>query len=105
MSPIDTAAFIGKFVDEARDRLTAVTAALLRLEQSRDDADAVAEVLRQGHNLKGSARMLGLLDISRTTHYVEELFVAARRDPRMLDAAAFDVLFPAIDALSHRIEQ
>ena len=34
MNPIDTSAFVGKFVEEARDRLKALGAALLRLEQT-----------------------------------------------------------------------
>ena len=34
MKPIDTSIFVGKFVEEARDRLKALGAALLRLEQT-----------------------------------------------------------------------
>jgi two-component system chemotaxis sensor kinase CheA len=102
---LDTSPFIAKFVEEARDRVKALTSALLRLEEAPGDGEALAEVLRQGHNLKGSARMLGLLDISQLAHHVEELFVSARGDSRLLSASAFDVVFPALDALSLRIER
>jgi two-component system chemotaxis sensor kinase CheA len=105
MSPMDTSAFIAKFVDEARERLSRLTAALLRLEESPGAGDAIAEVMRESHNLKGSARMLGLPDISKIAHHVEELFVAARHNPGVLDAAAFDAVFAAVDALSLRVEQ
>ncbi len=92
MNTLDTTAFIGKFVEEARDRLKGLTAAVLRLEEVPGAQDAMAEVLRQGHNLKGSARMLGLLDIAQVVHHLEEVFVAAQQDARRLDAVAFDVV-------------
>ncbi len=105
MNTLDTTAFIGKFVEEARDRLKGLTAAVLRLEEVPGAQDAMAEVLRQGHNLKGSARMLGLLDIAQVVHHLEEVFVAAQQDARRLDAVAFDVVLSTIDALSIRVEQ
>jgi two-component system chemotaxis sensor kinase CheA len=105
MNTLDTSAFIGKFVDEARDRLKALTAAVLRLEEVPGAPDAMADVLRQGHNLKGSARMLGLIDIAQVVHHLEEVFVAAQQDVRRLDATAFDAIFSTIDALSVRVEQ
>src|SRR5688572_16970262 len=39
MNPIDTSIFVGKFVEEARDRLKALGAALLRLEQTPGAVD------------------------------------------------------------------
>ncbi len=110
MSPLDTSAFIGKFVDEARDRLKGLSAEVLRLEQTAGTdkavADkAIAEVLRQAHSLKGSALMLGLTDISHLAHQLEDLFVAAKRDPYLLDSRAFDLLFGTLDLLSDRIER
>ena len=105
MNTLDTSAFIGKFVEEARDRLKGLTAAVLRLEEVPGAQDAMAEVLRQGHNLKGSARMLGLIDIAQVVHHLEGLFVAAQQDARRLDAEAFDVVFSTIDALQVRVEQ
>jgi chemotaxis protein histidine kinase CheA len=110
MRPLDTAAFIGKFVEEARDRLKGLSAEVLRLEQAAG-ADqsvtdtAIGEVLRQAHSLKGSALMLGLTDISRLAHQLEDLFVEAKRDARLLDSAAYDLLFGAFDLLSDRIER
>jgi two-component system chemotaxis sensor kinase CheA len=110
MSPLDTSAFIGKFVDEARDRLKGLSSEVLRLEQAagadKAVADkAIAEVLRQAHSLKGSALMLGLTDISHLAHQLEDLFVAAKRDPQLLDSEAFDLLFGTLDLLSDRIER
>jgi two-component system chemotaxis sensor kinase CheA len=105
MSSLDSSAFIGKFVEEGRDRLKSLSGALLRLEQAPGNDDAMAEVFRQAHSLKGSALMLGLTDMSQVAHHLEDLFVVAKRDPHVLDARAFDLLFGALDVLSTRVEQ
>ena len=105
MSALDSSAFVGKFVEEARDRLKSLSRALLNLEQAPGNDDAMAEMFRQAHSLKGSALMLGLTDISQVAHQLEDLFVAAKRDPRVLDARTFDLLFGAVDVLSTRVEQ
>ena len=78
MNPIDTSVFVSKFVEEARDRLKALGAALLRLEETPGSADAIADALRESHSIKGSALMLGFTDISQISHKLEDLFVAAK---------------------------
>jgi chemotaxis protein histidine kinase CheA len=49
--------------------------------------------------------MLGLTDISHLAHQLEELFVAAKREPQLLDGRAFDLLLGALDLLSDRIDR
>ena len=105
MSPFDTSLFIGKFVEEARDRVKALSVALLRLEQSPGAIEAIAEALREAHSIKGSALMLGLTDISQISHELEEVFVAAKKDPSLLGGSSFDVVFGAVDQMSVRVEQ
>jgi two-component system chemotaxis sensor kinase CheA len=104
MKPIDTSLFIGKFVEEGRDRLKALGAALLRLEQEPGAVDAIAEALREAHSIKGSALMLGFTDVSQITHELEELFVAAKTNPSLLDGDAFDVIFRGVDQVATRVE-
>ncbi|HUP40120.1 MAG TPA: hybrid sensor histidine kinase/response regulator [Vicinamibacterales bacterium] len=104
MNPIDTSMFVGKFVEEARDRLKALGAALLQLEQAPGAIGAIAEALREAHSIKGSALMLGFTDISQITHELEELFVAAKTNPVLLDGDAFDVIFRGVDQVATRVE-
>ncbi|RPI53671.1 MAG: hybrid sensor histidine kinase/response regulator [Acidobacteria bacterium] len=104
MEPLDTSAFVGKFVEEARDRIKALGAALLRLEQAPGATDAVAEAMREAHSIKGSALMLGFTDISQIAHKLEDLFVAAKASPHLLDGDAFDVVFGAVDLIGVRVE-
>ncbi len=104
MQPFDTSAFVAKFVEEARDRLKALSAVLLRLEQAPGTPEAIAEAMREAHSVKGSALMLGFTDISQITHKLEDLFVAAKKSPALLDADAFDVIFGAVDVVTTRVE-
>ena len=104
MKPIDMSVFVGKFVEEARDRITALGAALLRLEDTPGDVGAIAEALREAHSIKGSALMLGFTDVSQISHELEELFVAAKTNASLLDGDAFDVIFSGVDRVSTRIE-
>ena len=101
---MDMSAFTRQFVDEARERLQSLNDALLRLEETPGSADILADVFREAHSLKGSAQMLGFVDISQIAHQLEELFVAARRDARVIDARAFDLVFRAIDVITGRVE-
>lgn len=101
---MDMSAFTQQFVDEARERLQSLNHALLRLEEAPGSADILADVFREAHSLKGSAQMLGFVDISQIAHQLEELFVAARRDARIIDARAFDLVFRAIDVITGRVE-
>lgn len=108
MTPFDASAFVGKFVEEARDRLKSLADAMLRLEQAADAVQRtkpIEEIMRQAHSLKGSALMLGFTDISQVSHLLEDLFVAAKRDPNLIAPEGFDTLFKAVDVLSARIEQ
>jgi chemotaxis protein histidine kinase CheA/ActR/RegA family two-component response regulator len=100
----DASLFIAKFVEEARDRIKALGAALLRLEQSPGADDAIAEALREAHSIKGSALMLGLTDISQISHKLEDLFVAIKAGRLRLDPAAFDVVFSGVDRITTRVE-
>ncbi len=94
-----------RFAEEARERQKVLTASLLRLEESPADPDATAELLRQAHNIKGSARMLGFLDVSEVMHHIEEVFVRAQRGGLVPGPAAFDAVFAALDVIGRRVEE
>jgi two-component system chemotaxis sensor kinase CheA len=102
---LDISAFVAKFVEEARDRSKALGAALLRLEQTPGATELIAEAMREAHTIKGSALMLGFSDISQIAHKLEDLFVAATKNPALLHPDTFDVVFGALDLMSNRVEQ
>ena len=105
MIPLDAPDLRAKFALEARERLKQLTSAFLRIEQTPEDGETIAEALRQVHSLKGSALMLQLKDIAQVAHSLEDLFVAAQGDAAILRPSTFDAVLGALDVLTLRVEQ
>jgi two-component system chemotaxis sensor kinase CheA len=105
MIPLDAPDLRAKFAREARERLKQLTTAFLRIEQTPEDGETIAEGLRQVHSLKGSALMLQLKDIAQVAHSLEDLFVAAQMDAAILRPSTFDAVLGALDVLTLRVEQ
>ena len=49
--------------------------------------------------------MLGFVDISDIAHQLEDLFVAAKRDLRVIDHRAFELVFRSLDLIAVRVEE
>ncbi len=64
------------FFEEAEDVLASCQSALQRLQTNREDTDALSELRRQLHTLKGSSRMAGFATIGELSHVTESLLVA-----------------------------
>jgi chemotaxis protein histidine kinase CheA len=101
---MDLTAFTAKFVEEARDRLKSLGNLLVRLEEEPQSPPVINDIFREAHSLKGSAQMLGFTDISEIAHQLEELFIAAKKDVRVVDARAFDLVFRSLDLITTRVE-
>ena len=83
------------FVEEARERLERLSAGVGRLGR---DPEAVAEVRRELHTLKGSARMLGFGALSELCHAAEDALAAGHA------AGLAAPLTRAVDELAAMVE-
>jgi len=70
--------FIDIFRDEANERLDSFVQTLLKLESGDADADAIDDLFRDAHTIKGAAGMLGLDDVRALAHGVEDVLATAR---------------------------
>ncbi len=93
------------FHEEARELLTELEAALLELEQKRDDPELVGRAFRALHTIKGSGAMFGFDDIAAFAHNLEAMFdqlrkgeLAATPDLINLSLAAGDQIRLMLDA-------
>ena len=59
------------FVMESEDRLQQMEAALLQLEKDPQDQEAINVLFRAAHTIKGSAGVVGLEEVSRFMHVLE----------------------------------
>ena len=65
--------FVEIFAEEAEDHLRSMYAGLQKMRSDRSDAEALGQVRRSTHTLKGAAAAVGLEVVTRLTHRMEDL--------------------------------
>lgn len=102
---IDVQEFLRGFLDEADEHLRRITANLVVVEASPERAhpQALAELMRSLHTLKGLAGMMELAPLVALAHAMESLVRTAERDGASVPAAALDPLVTGAAALAERV--
>jgi len=88
------------FCREAGEHLASLQSGLLVLEKHPARAGLLHDLLRNAHTLKGSARMVGLADISAITHLMEEQLKGMEQGSSPVDARGIDLLLKGADAVA-----
>ena len=88
------------FITESRELLEEMENALLNIEQTADQGEAVNAIFRAAHTIKGSAGLFGLDHIVAFTHVVESLLDDARDGKVSFDEALVVLLLSCCDHLS-----
>jgi two-component system, chemotaxis family, sensor kinase CheA len=94
-----------EFYGEALEHLQQIEAALLALERSFDDAEALNSIFRSFHTIKGNAGFLGLAPMNLLAHEVESLLDLARNRRLRLNSAIITEILRSRDALQALIDQ
>jgi len=92
------------FREELTERVAAINAGLLSLEQEPEEAQQVAlleELFRHVHSLKGAARAVSLKPIEELAHGMEDVFGAAKRGTINLSETLFDLLYQGMDLIGN----
>jgi len=92
------------FLEEADEILEVCDQSLASWRNDSSDRNAVSNLQRALHTLKGGARMSHLPAIADLTHEIESVIDAAADGSCSLDENAFDLLQEAIDALTVQVE-
>ncbi len=95
--------YLTDFVQESEERITELNNALLTLEREPDDEEAMENIFRIAHTLKGNCGAMGLESASDLAHAIEDLLDAVRRDELDVTASLMDVVFDAVDELETMI--
>jgi two-component system chemotaxis sensor kinase CheA len=96
---VDRDGLVRLFLEEAGEGLASMEQALVALEQSPDDADAVQSLFRAAHTLKGNALSLGYTDLAALTHGLEDVLDRLRSGAIDAERAVVDLLLESVDAL------
>lgn len=97
-----TPEFLELFRDEANQRLDNMVDTLLAVEAGRAEPDAVDDLFRDAHTIKGGAGMLELEDVRALAHAVEDVLQGVR-DSGSFPPALIDPLLRAADALRSHV--
>jgi chemosensory pili system protein ChpA (sensor histidine kinase/response regulator) len=87
------------FRSEAHDALEGVTARVLTAGSARPSREALTEMMRATHTLKGAAGTVGLPAMVDLSHRLENALAAFGREPSMWVPGTADVLVEVLDAL------
>ncbi|MDA3936187.1 MAG: Hpt domain-containing protein, partial [Actinomycetota bacterium] len=99
MVEFDRSAFIGKFQEEATDLLQRLNEGVITLESDPGNSSLIDQMLRDAHTLKGSSRMVGLIEISDVAHRLEDVMVKVRDGQMKYAPSMSDYFFEALDAI------
>ncbi|SDF16407.1 two-component system, chemotaxis family, sensor kinase CheA [Halorubrum xinjiangense] len=93
------------FVAEAEDGITDLNNALLALEADPEDTEAMDDVFRVAHTLKGNAAAMGYEDVSDFGHALEDLLDAVRQGDREVTPELMDLLFEGVDTVEAMVDE
>ncbi len=88
------------FITETTEHLEEMETCLLQLEKNQNDREALDNVFRTAHSIKGNAEYIGISGMSALSHNLENLLEILRMNPDQLRVQVVEVLFQVKDRLA-----
>ena len=96
---IDMEQFKATFVEESQEGLATMESILLDMHPGETDAEAIDDIFRAAHSIKGGAATFGLEDIASFTHVVETLLDEIRNGERDVTQDAINLFLNSVDCI------
>lgn len=93
------------FFVEAQSQVDALEQNILVLENDPNNKDAVDEIFRAAHTLKGGAATVQMFELSEFTHIVEDVLDEIRSNSVKMSEVLVDTLLQAIDVIKAMLEE
>ena len=87
------------FLNESREYLSTLNNALVTLEKDPAQGEAIREIFRAAHTLKGMSATMGYEPMARLTHQMETVLEPVRSGAQPLSPFLVDALFQCLDQL------
>ena len=87
------------FFAEAQGQVESLEQNVLALEQESGNRDAVDEIFRAAHTLKGGAGTVEMTELAEFTHLVEDVLDGVRSGKTAVKEAVIDALLGSIDVI------
>jgi len=97
--------YVRDFVQESEEAITTLNNALLDLESDPDDDEALDEIFRTAHTLKGNCGAMGFTDASDLAHAMEDLLDAVRAGDVEVTPSLMDQVFEGVDRLEAMLDE
>lgn len=91
------------FLNESAFMLEQYEEFMMRLENSGDPAKDLTDIFRVAHSVKGGAAAVGLTDLSKFGHVMEDLLDLLRSQPELVNSSVISLLLKSGDELKNRI--
>lgn len=93
------------FFSEAQMQVDTLEQNVLVLESEGANKDAVDEIFRAAHTLKGGSATVEMMELSHFTHLVEDVFDAIRGGSIAVNEDVVDTLLQAIDVIKAMLDK
>jgi two-component system chemotaxis sensor kinase CheA len=93
------------FLEESEEALARMEGSLLSLEEHPEDKEAVGEVFRVVHTLKGDAGMVGFAAPAAFAHQIEDLLDLIREGQAQITGGLVTLLLQSADALRELLRE
>ncbi len=88
------------FLEESSEHLEQLNLDLLKLEDSPGDEELINKIFRTVHTLKGGASFVGMDNIKRVSHKMEEVFGAVRSGNLQITPSIIDTMLEGMEVLT-----
>ena len=92
------------FLIESDELIENLSRDILEFEKKQDDPDLLNRLFRYAHTLKGAAHVVGLLNITKLAHSIEDLFSGARDQGVLLTTEKISLILDTVDLIRLIIE-
>lgn len=97
--------YLSVFVEETREYLQQLNEKMLALENNPEDIEAINEIFRALHTLKGMSATMGFENMAKLSHKMENIFDLFRNHRASVDSEIMDALFAGVDTLERMLQK
>ncbi len=102
---MDMSQYLDLFLEESIENVQRINQSLLGLENDPENSEeAIDEIFRAAHTIKGMSATMGFDNIAQLTHKMESLLDKLREKTLSVNEEIITALFKAVDALETMIE-
>ncbi|HBQ24775.1 MAG TPA: chemotaxis protein CheA [Syntrophomonas sp.] len=102
---MDMSQYLDVFLEESKEHLGSLNQCLLELEKDSGNIDALNEIFRAAHTLKGMSSTMGFDDVADLTHHMENVLSDLKEGVLPVNSSVIDTIFQCFDRLQMIIDK